>query len=268
MVMAMIVRTYEKLDLFIDRWLSGTIDLLIIESEGGLGKSHSVRQRLKGIPHLAINSYVTPLMNYKQLYYHKDKLVWYDDVDLLLTNGLQIALMKQVCETTSVKTLCYRTSSSLIEDIPMDFKTTSKVLITCNEISGDNIHLRAIKDRGFYVRFKPTREEILAKMREVTLNYRSLEDSEKEEVMSLIEYNVKNCKNLTLRSLVKGFQLYEYYKMKGADWKEDLLKELGLNENLVSMNELLAKYSKDIERLKHWKLSRQSFYKYKAMAEV
>lgn len=264
----MIVKTYKKLEVFLDRWVSGAIDLLIIESNSGLGKTNLIREKLKGVSHLAINSHITPLQNYKTLFENRDKLVWFDDVYFLLVNQLNVTLLKQLCETTSVKKLAYYTTSEAIGCVPMSFNTTSRVLISCNSVEGNDVHIQAIKDRGFHIRFEPTREELLSKMREISINYPSLADSEKEEVMSLIEYNSKHCKNFSLRSLIKGFQLYQYYKLKGEGWETDLLEELGLNDKLVRMNELLAKHSSDMERLKHWDWSRQTFYTYKALAEA
>ncbi len=89
----------------------------------------------------------------------------------------------------------------------------------------------------------------------------------KEEVLNLIESNSKNIKNLSLWTLIKGFALYRFYKLKDIDWREDFLKELGLNEKLVKINELLVKYESDKERLKGWSWSRQSFYTYKLVCQ-
>lgn len=262
------VTTYKKLSTFVDRWITGTIDLLIVESEAGLGKSHLIKEKLKEAEHLAINSHVTPLMNYKQLFLNKDKLVWFDDVYYLLLNKLNVALLKQICETKDVKKLSYYTTSELIGDVPETFTTSSKVCISCNCIEGNNPHIRAIKDRAFHLSFRPTRAEIINKLQEVSLNYPLLEDKEKEEVLNLIESNSRNIKNLSLRTLIKGFQLYRFFKLKRVDWREDFLRELGLNEKMVSINELLVKYNTDTDRLKMWRWSRQSFYNYKKLVEV
>jgi len=257
------VNTYSKLSTFIDRWVSGTIDLLLIESGAGLGKSYLIKEKLKGKQHLAINSHITPLENYKQLYQNKDQLIWYDDITFLLLNPLNISLLKSTCESQEIKQVSYYTSSSLIGDVPKKFTTSSKVLISCNSVEGKNPHVRAIKDRSFHIKFKPTRKELLLRMQEISMNYPLLADKEKEEVLNLIEYNSKNIKNLTLRSLMKGFQLYRYYKQKKVDWKEDFLNELGLNEKLVQMNELLVKYESDVDRLKEWGWSKQTYYTWK-----
>jgi len=261
------VNTYEKLEIFVDRWIAGTIDLLIIESGAGLGKSSLIRQKLKEIKHLSVNSHITPLMNYKQLYQHKNELIWLDDIASLFLNQINISLMKQVCESTIVKSISYNTSSNLLANVPQSFTTTSKTLISCNKIEGDNVHVKAIRDRGFHVVFVPTRKEILQKMREISLVYPLLEDREKEQVLSIIEYNSKNIKDLSLRSLMKGFQLYRYYKQKGIDWKEDFLNELGLNQKLVQMNELLVRHTSDVDRLKEWNWSKQTYYTYKKMVD-
>ncbi|NQU78725.1 hypothetical protein HQ545_03060 [Candidatus Woesearchaeota archaeon] len=262
------INNYEKLEIFIDRWISGTIDLLIIESEPGLGKTELVKRKLKEVSHLAINNHITPLANYKQLYHNRDKVVWFDDVYYVLLNKLNIATLKQLCETTQNKKLCYHTKAELLGDVPAEFTKISKVLITCNAVEGKNPHLRAVKDRGFHIKFVPTRQEVIAKLQEVTNNYPLLEQKEKEEVLNIIEYNSQNIKSLSLRTLIKGFQLYSFYKLKNVDWKEDFLKELDLNEKLARMNSLLVKYDSDIDRLKEWDWSRQSFYNYKKMLEV
>jgi hypothetical protein len=262
------INNYQKLELFIDRWLEGHIDLLIIESAPGLGKSHFVKSKLKQLKHISINNHTTPLANYKQLYHNRDKAIWFDDVYYLLLNKLNIAILKQLCETTNQKRLSYYTTSELIGDVPSEFFTTSKVIITCNAVEGNNPHLKAIKDRAFYIKFNPTKKEIISKLQEVTNNYPFLEQNEKEEVLNLIEYNSKCIKDLSLRTLIKGFQLYQSFKTKGIDWREDFLKILNLNEKLVKMNELLIKYSSDQDRLKEWNWSRQSFYNYKKLIEV
>jgi len=262
------INTYVKLETFIDRWISGTIDLLIVESSAGLGKTYTIKEKLKQKEHLAINSHTTPLSNYKNLFRNKDKLVWFDDVYFLLLNKLNLSILKQLCETSDVKKLSYHTTSELIEDVPEEFTTTSKVCISCNAIEGSNPHLKAVRDRGFHIKFIPTRKELLNKMQEVSLNYPLLEDKEKEEVLNIVESNIRNIKNLSLRTLVKGFQLYSFFRLKKIDWKEDFLKELGLNDKMVSLNELMIKYDSDKDRLKFWSWSRQAFYNYKKLIEV
>ncbi|MBI3051033.1 hypothetical protein HYY74_01105 [Candidatus Woesearchaeota archaeon] len=261
----MIVRTYEKLGVFIDRWVAGAIDLLIIESPAGLGKSTLVSQKLKGVPHLAVNSHITPLECHKRLYEYKDELVWFDDVSLLLSNRIQVSILKQVAETQPVKTICYYTTSELLEDVPMKFRTSSRVLISCNSIEASNQHIEAIKDRGFFIRFLPRRQEVISKLREIAESYSYLESEEKAEVLQLILASAHHCKNLTLRTLVKGFQLYQYYKLTGIDWKTDLLAEMGIDDKLITLNELLTKHGNDIERLKEWQWSRQTYYSYKKL---
>jgi len=261
----MIVKTYEKLNTFIDRWVSGSIDLLLIESDPGLGKTYQIRQKLKKVRHLSVNSHITPLQTHRQLYEHKDELVWFDDITMLLYNKIQLSILKQLADTTPLKTLNYYTSSLRLGDVPMKFMTGSKVLISCNRVEGSNTHIAAIKDRGFSIKFEPTQAEIIAKMKEATANYKFLLPKEKEEVLQLIIKNARHCKNLTLRTLIKGFQLYDYYNLTKIDWQQDLLAEMGINDKLISLNTLLGKHSSDVDRLKEWQWSKQTFYSYKKL---
>lgn len=263
----MIVDNYAKLEVFIDRVISGTINLLIIQSEAGLAKTTLIRDKLMGIKHYEVNSHITPLMNYIQLFDHKDQIIWYDDLSFLFTSKASIAILKQVADTSENKRICWLTTSEAIGDIPQEFFTSSKVIISCNSIEGDNPHIKAIKDRSFHLIFRPLRQEIIKKMHEISLNYPFLEDSEKEEVLNIIKQNSINIKSLSLRHLIKGFQLYQYKKLKGIDWKQDFFNELDINEKLVKLNELLIKYDNDLDRLKEWDWSRQTFYSYKKIIE-
>ena len=53
----------------------------------------------------------------------------------------------------------------------------------------------------------------------------------------------------------------------GTEWKEDLLKELGISDKLIKLNELLVKYDSDLDRLKEWTWSKQTYYAYKKMVD-
>lgn len=236
---SMEIQTYERLSTFLDRLVDGSIRLLIIESEAGLGKTHIAKQKLKDLDCFFVNSHITPLQCYIELYRHRDTpLIVLDDIFQLLTNRLNISLLKQLCDTSETRKICWYSTTDLLGNTPMEFYSDSRVLILCNSIESRNPHLKAVLDRGFYLQFRPKRSEILAKMREISSSYPSLEQEEKSRVLKLISANSDYISDMSLRTLLKGFSLVEYYKRTGVEWRSDFLAELGLDN--IQQKDLLA----------------------------
>jgi len=266
-----VVKSYDKLKDYVQMWVDGYTDLLIIEGSAGMGKTSMVKEVLyenrDKARAICINSHITPVMAYKTLYENRDKLIWYDDIYQLLINQLNVSILKQLCETREVKKVSYYSTSKQLEkeQVPLEFNTTSRVLITCNAVSGNNPHVMAVKDRGFHIVFKPTRNELINHLQTVSIGYDLLDDKGKEEVLKVIEYNSKFIKNLSLRTLIKGFQLYKHAKLTNRDWLPDFLDLLGIDEKLKVVTELLNKYNTDKDRLKEWEWSERSYYRYKAI---
>src|SRR3989344_1491093 len=135
--MAITVRTYKELEFYIQMFRDGNCDLLIIESRGGLGKSSSVDKVMEQARHLKVSAHVTPLQFYILGYEYKDCPIVLDDVDSLIINKDNIALLKQFAETKQVKEIMWNTTSQILIDteIPQKYETKSRALIICNYFS-------------------------------------------------------------------------------------------------------------------------------------
>ncbi len=265
----MIVQTYEELNFYLEMYRDGEIDLLVIESRGGLGKSRLVEDLMRKSRHIKVNSHITPLALYFLGYEYQDVPFIFDDTDSLLTNDLSISLLKMICETRPVKKISWYSTYELLEKkgIPQTYETKSKVCLLTNDFKVLTKKISALKDRAWYIQFQPTDIEILNKINQikgfVDVN---LSNQEIEEVYSLIEKYSRFC-NFSLRSYVKGIFLYKRCKKIGKkDWQEILLKEMRVNPKLVLLGSLMKKYNSDKERIKDWEqqgFSRRSFYDYK-----
>jgi hypothetical protein len=81
----------------------------------------------------------------------------------------------------------------------------------------------------------------------------------------LIKEYSKFCE-FSLRTFVKGLDLYKECKGKEISWKNILLNEMKINPKLVLLNELLQKYIQEKERIDEWEMkgySKRSYYDYK-----
>lgn len=264
----MIVRTYEELRFFVEMFKNGNCDLLIIESLGGYGKSSLVEEVMQDIRYLKILAHVTPMQLFILSYKFKNLPIVVDDVDCLLYNEQTVSLLKMLAETRETKEIAWFTTHKLLaeQEIPQKFETKSRIIVLTNDFHTVTKKIAALRDRGFYIVFKPTNEELLRKISEIKESYENgLTSKEKQEVYSLIEKYSKFC-DISLRTLVKGLMLYkECNNGKHLNWREKLLKEMNISPKLILVDELMTNYKEDKERIPIWeqKYSKRSFYDYK-----
>lgn len=262
------ITKYSDLAFFVNMFKNGNADLLIIESKGGLGKSRFIEQVMSEESYLRILSHVTPMQLFILGYKYRNLPIIIDDVDALLHSDDVISLLKMFCETISSKEIAWLTTYNILnqQGVPPRYETKSKVCILTNDFRELTKKISALKDRGWYIKFEPTDEEILNKMKEIiTTSDKEISYEEKLEVFNLIKQYSQFCE-FSLRTFVKGLFLYKECKNKGIDWKNILLNDLMINPKLILINELLSKFSEEKERIEEWESkgnSKRSYYDYK-----
>ncbi len=247
---------------------NGNSDLLILESRGGLGKSRLFESIMTEEPYLRILSHITPLQLFILGYKNLHKPLLFDDIDGLTNSDETLSLLKMFCETRDIKEIAWHTTSSLLKnaEVPPSYETKSKVCILTNNFRELTKKVSALKDRGWHIYFNPTDQEILNKIREIISGVKKeVALEEKLEVFNLIKEYSRFCE-ISLRTFVKGLDLFKECKNKEVSWKKILLNEMKINPKLVLLNDLLEKYKTDKERVEEWEkkgFSRRSFYDYK-----
>jgi hypothetical protein len=173
----MIITTYKELIEYFNLFRDEKINLLVITSPPGMGKTSMILEILEEYPYAYINGHVTPLAAYEELFNGKDELVIIDDVDNIFDNKDMRILIKTISDSLETKTISYRTTKKMNKSeedktIPKQFQTKSKVCILLNDLNKDFI---AISDRGIFIEFLPSREEILNKIADIAqINEKSL----------------------------------------------------------------------------------------------
>lgn len=250
------IKKYDELTKYINVFSKKDLNLLIVLSRGGLGKSTIMENELLKHNPLMFKGHVTPLSLYKQLYdrseEENDFLLVLDDVDSLLNNKTNITLLKQICETKENKTVYYSSSTPLLGDRDQYFETSCKVIILLNDIEtfASDISLNALLSRAHILNFNPPSGEILEYMSEYAKDTKILE---------FIEKYAKASNNLNLRTYEKAEEL----KKAKLNWKDEITEGLQISKRLIEIDILLNRYDNDIERLKHFKGSRMTYYKAK-----
>lgn len=168
---------YKNVESFVKKVAEGDIGSLILNGPAGLGKTCSVESNLQKYcigGHKVINSHITLLSLYGELYHHKNKgqVLVLDDVDAVFSKVEGLNLLKAAMDTKSIRKIHWATSSNLLSglQLPSSFEFNGGVILISNLGFGDtkkggklNAHLLALKDRSFLLTTHDTSREALYK---------------------------------------------------------------------------------------------------------
>lgn len=169
---AITLTTYAQLDLFLRKFVTGELGLVLLLGRHGIGKSESVRNALtsaagpeQGVPNvpptLFVEGHMQPFGLYRQLWEHRNRPVVLDDLDRLYADADCVRLLKPLCNTVREKRLHWLTNLTLGEGVvPASFSTTSNVVLIANEWRSLNPNVRALEDRAIILHFCPDNDEV------------------------------------------------------------------------------------------------------------
>jgi len=227
------------------------LNLVTVVSRGGLGKTFISEEELLEEAPLIFSGHVTPMALYQALYTksleEKDFIVIFDDVDSLLLNKTNVAILKQVCDTREMKTVKYF-SSALSAGIPNEFETSCKVLMLMNNLNPEDANMKALMTRSHLINFKPSDLEVLNNMKTFATD---------KQILNFIEIYAAFSSSLNLRCYKRAAEL----KDSGLNWKRSIVNDLDVDEQLLEVHELLLKYKTNIEREKRFSGGRATFYR-------
>lgn len=240
----------------------GNCDLLIVMSKAGLGKTTELKKIMGKDDYTYVNTHSTPLKTYLMLYEERDCPVIFDDIDSLLRNYIMVSMLKALADTSPIKEVFYNTTSKLLGSAPESFRTTSKVCILLNEFDVHNNTLKPIIDRGFFIEFVPSKEEVLNKIKEISKS-QSIAENEKC-VYQFIKENYQKIENFSLRTYAKALQLFND---NPVNWKEKFMMMIGFDEKIIEYLKLKELYPTDNERVANYKWSRATYFRIKQEVE-
>jgi len=214
------VTTYNELDKWAGDFFraDSPIKLLIVLGPPGRQKSTIFSQYLQA-QHLFIKGHVTGFELYKQLYYHLNEIVVFDDADLLLEDKRTRNLMKNLCETTPSTELMWTSGAAdqlQAQGIPQRFRTSSRVVIIVNDIEAAAAALAPILSRGHGLWFNPSAAE---------MHRRVIEGGwfQDQEILDFIGQFIHVIADPDMRRI---YQRTKDMKTLGNDWRGYLLNTI------------------------------------------
>jgi len=250
------IETYEKLNEYFKAFGNKQLNLMIVVSRGGLGKTFIAEEALIEHGPLSFTGHVTPMSMYKEIFIRtreeKDFILIFDDVDTLFNNKTNVALLKQICDTREEKTIKYNTSSPMLKAVPSEFETSCKVLMLMNSLESEDKDMQALMTRAHLISFVPSDIEILRHLKTF---------GREKDILEFINIYAPFSKKLNLRIYRRAEEL----KLAGLEWKPIVISELDVDKRLFEINFLLTKYKSDTDREKNFSESRSNYYRFKKL---
>ena len=127
----------------------------------GIGKSQIVREAV-GADAGWITGNASPFGVYIKAYKHRNEPLVLDDVDDLRQHPQGVRLLKSLCQTDPVRTLCWQSQAKALDElgIPREFQTSSPVALIANDWATLSLNVQAVEDRLHLLSFEPSPSEI------------------------------------------------------------------------------------------------------------
>jgi hypothetical protein len=203
------LKTYESLKETASSFANGSLPLVVLIGDPGLGKTETFKESCTGKPFLHISGNKRPFDLYVDLHRHIDQPVILDDVETLMSKDEGKVLIRQLTETTSVKTVSWGSQTRILDSldppVPRSFYTQSPVCLITNKWRSAGI-MKAIESRAVMFDFKPSWNE--------AYQYAGTWFDD-QEILDFVHRNLGVMKNPDLRLLVKGRSL----RNAGLDWR-------------------------------------------------
>ena len=196
---------------------------MIITGEGGLGKSHSVKQEIlkknliEDFDYVIVKGYSTPRGLYRTLYEHSDKLIIFDDCDEVLKDPTAKNLLKGALDSYDERKISWITNKEL-PDLPSEFSFNGRIIFVSN-LPQERID-QAILSRSMSIDLSMTNPVKIERMRAIIDKIRpDIQLDVKEECMELLEEYQHHCGDLNFRTLMKVISMRTDSE-NGEDWKD------------------------------------------------
>ena len=183
----------------------GATPSLLVTGEGGLGKTHTVNQTIKGleIPDtnwVSFKGYSTARGLYNTLFDHNGKLIIFDDCDSVLEDKVAQNILKSALDSYETRQISWMAKMNKSDEYPNQFNFTGRIIFISNKdkskIDG------AILSRSLTVDLSMTPQEKIDRMAFILETILPEFDLEvKSDALSFLDGN-KDKTNLNIRTLI------------------------------------------------------------------
>jgi len=178
---------------------------LIVTGEGGLGKTHSVTETIKGEglftdDYVFFKGYSTARGLYNTLYDNNGKLIIFDDCDSVLEDKVAVNILKSALDSYETRKISWMARMNKNDEYPQQFDFTGRIIFISNK-SKESID-GAILSRSLTVDLTMSPDEKIQRMLTILPNIMPYYSNDiKMEALAFLNEN-KTSANLNLRTLI------------------------------------------------------------------
>jgi len=207
---------FEFLGNFTNMVIKNVTASLLVSGEGGLGKTHTIKEKIaeaglvEDQDYVIIKGYSTPKALYATLYENQDKLVIFDDCDIVLKDVTSLNILKGALDNYDERIISWLSRGFVSDDLPSSFKFTGRVIfisnLALNKVDG------AVKSRTLSVDLSMTSQDKIDRMRAIIEKIEPDYALEvKEKVLNFLDENKEKAKELNMRTFEKAIKVLAYY---------------------------------------------------------
>jgi hypothetical protein len=187
---------------------------MLIEGDGGLGKTYEVEQVLNDYKEThcitTIKGQITPLQLFNVLQENASEscIVVFDDCDEVLRNVIALNLMKAATDTGNERWVNWQTSSTKVEN--PTFRFDGRIIVITNHNVMRSSHMRAFLDRITHFRLELSVQEKLVRICQIAKTDPKYDETYSTPVLEWLIQHAETLKandNLSMRTFVKVYGL-------------------------------------------------------------
>jgi hypothetical protein len=236
---ALTVTEYQEFRRLVSAFAAEHYGLMAIVGPPGVAKSEIVTrtmQKIHGIGRWAsIRGKHSSLDLYRRMYENRLHPIVLDDLDGLLADRNNTALLKAICDTKRVRRVewgSYHSAFAGPFPLPKSFDAISTVAVIANDLTKLNKNIEAVLDRGLTICFRPSAVEI---HREIA----SAGWFDDEEIFRFVGEHLHLLVSPSMRFYITAKQ----HKKAGMNWKELVLRTIESSTDAATL--LVAKLLAD-----------------------
>lgn len=236
---------FEFIEEVVDMVIAGESKSVIITGDGGLGKTHTVMDRVRNAGLVAsepienaqeddeegertsgisvgdyfiVKGFITSRALYELLYENRDRIVIFDDCDSIWEAPTSVSILKAALDSYDTRTISWMTALA-DPDIPRQFEFRGRIIFVSNMHLGELD--QAVLSRCLYVDVSMTPEEKIERIRYISPKIRKdMPIAAKQEVIDLLDECKDNIGDLNIRTFLKVCEIRSRGSENWADLAE------------------------------------------------
>lgn len=198
----------------------GATPSLVVTGEGGLGKTHSVKQAITNCnlyedEYVFFKGYSTARGLYNSLFDNNGKIIVFDDCDSVLEDKVALNILKSALDSYDEREITWMAKMNKSDEYPSKFKFTGRIIFISNK-KKDSID-QAVLSRSLVVDLSMTPSDKIERMRSILSNV--LPEYSMNVKIQAIDFldGVKDKAELNMRTLIMVTKMADSFPDK---WKD------------------------------------------------